>query len=126
MLIKILIGIVVVIVLLVVVVAMQPTKFTVTRGATIAAPAAAAFAQVNDFHKWMNWSPWEGIDPNLKRTYDGAPAGVGATYHWVGNKQVGEGRMTVMESKPAELIRIKLEFIAPFAATNQADFAFKQ
>jgi hypothetical protein len=89
------------------------------------APAAAAFAQVNDFHNWRAWSPWEKIDPALKRSYEGPQAGAGATYAWQGNKDVGEGRMTILESRPGELVRIKLEFFKPFAATNTAEFTFK-
>ena len=89
------------------------------------APAAAAHAQVNDFHNWQAWSPWEKVDPALKRSYEGPNAGTGAIYAWQGNKDVGEGRMTIVESRPGELVRIKLEFFKPFAATNTADFTFK-
>jgi hypothetical protein len=109
----------------VVVVALQPSQFRIARTATISAPAAEVFAQVNDFHNWTAWSPWERIDPSLKRTYEGAPAGTGAGYTWIGNKQVGEGRMTITECRPSELIRIKLEFLKPFTATNDAEFTFK-
>jgi uncharacterized protein YndB with AHSA1/START domain len=110
---------------LVVVVAMQPSKFRVVRSATIFAPAPAVFAQVNDFHKWEAWNPWGKIDPAMKQTYEGAPSGTGAIYTWAGNKEVGEGRMTITESRPNELIRIKMEFFKPFAATNTAEFTFK-
>jgi polyketide cyclase/dehydrase/lipid transport protein len=106
-------------------VAMQPSRFRITRKATISAPAPAVFAQVNDFHKWESWSPWEKIDPALKRTYEGAPAGTGAIYSWAGNSQIGEGRMTIIESRPSDLIRIKLEFMKPFAATHAAEFTFE-
>lgn len=125
MAITVLIGIAVIVIVLVVVVAMQPAEFRLTRSTKISAPAAAVFAQVNDFHKWVDWSPWEKIDPELRRTYEGAPFGTGASYAWVGNKQVGEGRMTLMESRPNELIRIKLEFLKPFACTNDVEFTFK-
>ena len=114
-----------IVVVFLVVVAMQPSDFKVERSATMRAPAPAAFAQVNDFQKWQAWSPWEKVDPALKRQYEGPKAGTGAVYAWQGNKDVGEGRMTITESKPAELVRIKLEFFQPFAATNQADFTFK-
>jgi Polyketide cyclase / dehydrase and lipid transport len=124
MLLKILIAIAIVIVF-VVVVAMQPSEFRVARSATISAPPPAVFAQVNDFHKWEAWNPWGKIDPAMKQTYEGAPAGVGAIYTWVGNKNVGEGRMTLTESRPSDLIRIKLEFFKPFAGTNIAEFTFK-
>ena len=105
--------------------ALRPSEFRIMRSASMLAPPALVFAQVNDFHNWTGWSPWEKIDPALKRTYEGAPAGTGAVYSWSGNKKVGEGRMTVTESRPSELIRIKLEFIKPFAQTNQAEFTFK-
>lgn len=122
---KILIALGAVILGLVVIVALQPAEFRVSRSTTIAAPAAAVFEQVNDFHKWDAWSPWAKIDPNMKKSHEGAPAGVGASYAWSGNDQVGEGRMTLTDSKPNELIRIKLEFLKPFAATNTTEFSFK-
>jgi len=122
---KILIGLVLVIILLVVVVALQSSHYRVERSATMNAPASVVFAQVNDFHKWSAWSPWEKIDPAMKRTFDGAPAGTGAGYAWVGNSEVGEGRMTITESHPSDLIKIKLEFLKPFAATSDTVFTFK-
>jgi hypothetical protein len=114
-----------VIVVFLIVVALQPSDFRIERSATMRAPAPAAFAQVNDFQNWQAWSPWEKVDPALKRQYEGPKAGTGAVYAWQGNKDVGEGRMTIMESRPAELVRIKLEFFKPFAATNTAEFSFK-
>lgn len=114
-----------VVVVFLIVVAMQPSDFKVERSATMRAPAPAAFAQVNDFQNWRAWSPWEKVDPALKRQYEGPKAGTGAIYAWQGNKDVGEGRMTITESRPGELVRIKLEFFKPFAATNSAQFSFK-
>ncbi|MGH7230595.1 MAG: SRPBCC family protein [Nitrospiraceae bacterium] len=121
----ILIAIAVLVIVLVVIVALQPKEFRVARSTTISASPPAAFAQVNDFHKWEAWNPWGKTDPTMKQTYEGAPAGPGAIYTWVGNKEVGEGRMTITESRPSDLIRIKLEFFRPFAATNTAEFTFK-
>jgi hypothetical protein len=122
---KIFIVLVVIVVVFLVVVAMQPAEFQVTRSATIAAPAPVVYAQVNDFHNWAAWSPWEKLAPAMKKTYDGPAAGTGSVYSWNGNKEVGEGRMTILESHPGELVRIKLEFMRPFAATNTTDFTFK-
>ena len=122
---KILIALAVIIVVLVIIVALQPSEFRVARSTSIAAPASAVFAQVNDFHKWQAWNPWGKIDPAMKQSYEGARAGTGAIYTWSGNNEVGEGRMTITESRPNELIRVKLEFFKPFAATNTADFTFK-
>jgi uncharacterized protein YndB with AHSA1/START domain len=125
MFVKILIGLAIVIVILVIVIALQPSAFRVTRSGTVAAPPAMAFAQVNDFHNWEAWSPWAKLDPACKNTFEGAPAGTGAGFAWSGNDKVGEGRMTILESRPNELIRIKLDFIRPFACTNTAEFTFK-
>ena len=126
---KILLGIVVVVIVLVAVVAilatLQPNHYHIERSATIDAPAPVVFAQVNDFHKWEAWSPWAKLDPAMKQTYEGAPAGTGATYAWAGNSQVGEGRMTITDSHPNDLIKIKLEFIKPWSATNATNFTFK-
>jgi hypothetical protein len=123
-----LIALVVIVVLLiafVVIVALQPADFRIARSATFAAPASDVFAQVNDFHHWDAWSPWAKIDPAMKQTYEGAPTGTGASYSWLGNNKVGEGTMTIMDSRPTDLISIKLEFRRPFKATNTAEFAFK-
>lgn len=125
MLIPILIAVGAIVVLFVVIVAVQPAAFRIVRSATMSAPPSAIFEQVNDFHNWTAWSPWERLDPALKRTYEGAPAGVGAIYSWEGNKQVGQGRMTITESRLSELIRINLEFIKPFKATNTTEFTFQ-
>jgi hypothetical protein len=122
---KTLIVLLILIVGFVIVVALQPADFRVERSATIAAPASDVFAQVNDFHKWSAWSPWEKLDPGMQRTFEGPPSGAGATYAWKGNKEVGEGRMTITQSKPNELVQIRLEFIKPFAATNTTEFTFK-
>ena len=122
---KILAGIAIVIVVFVVIVAVQPADFVVQRSTTISAPPAAVFDQVNDFHNWEAWSPWAKLDPAMKTTYDGSAAGIGSSYKWVGNKEVGEGSMTITESHPTDLVRIKLEFLTPFAASNMADFSFK-
>jgi len=125
MLIEILVVLAIVVVVLLMVATRQSDYFRVERSISISASPAVAFAQVNDFRKWGAWNPWAKMDPAMKETYDGAPSGVGANYSWSGNKNVGRGRMTVTDSRPVEWIRIKLEFLKPFAATNTAEFTFK-
>jgi polyketide cyclase/dehydrase/lipid transport protein len=125
MLAKILGALAVVVAGLAVVIALQPSDFRVSRTASIAAPAPVVFAQVNDFHNWTAWSPWAKLDPAMKQTYEGAAAGTGAIYTWVGNREVGEGRMTIVESRPGELIRVKLDFVKPLAGTSVAEFTFR-
>ena len=108
-----------------IVVAMQPEDVKITRSATINATPDKVFEQVNDFHKWEVWSPWAKLDPAMKTTYAGAPSGVGSSYSWVGNDDVGEGKMTIAKTRPNEQITIDLEFIKPFAAKNLTEFTFK-
>jgi polyketide cyclase/dehydrase/lipid transport protein len=121
---KLLLGLVALIALFLIAVATRPGAFRIERSAQINAPAAVVFAQVNDFKHWDGWSPWAKLDPNMTKTIAGAPQGVGATYAWSGNNQVGEGRMTIIESKPNEKVGIKLEFLKPWQATNLATFLF--
>lgn len=115
----------IIIVVALIVVSVQPAEFSVRRSATLPAPAGAVFPHVNDLHMWEAWSPWAKMDPNAKSTYSGSPAGEGASMAWAGNKNVGEGRMTITESRANEAIHIKLEFFKPFKATNAAEFTFK-
>ena len=124
MLTKILIAVAVVVVVLVAVVAAQPSTFRIARSATISAPPERVFTEVNDLHKWEAWSPWLKADPAAKTAYEGAAAGTGAAFRWSGNKDVGEGRMTITESRPSQLVRLKLDFMRPFASTSLAEFTF--
>jgi hypothetical protein len=125
MLIKILIGVAIVIVLLIIFIATRPTEFSVTRSAAMSATPSAVFAQVNDFHKWEAWSPWAKMDPNAKSTFEGPSSGEGAKFAWDGNKDIGAGNMTITESSPNDHIRIRLEFVRPFAGVNDTLFTFK-
>jgi hypothetical protein len=110
---------------LLVVIAMQPSEFRVSRSATMAAPQAAVFEQVNDFHKWEAWSPWIKIDPNAKGTYEGPTSGPGSKFHWDGNSEVGAGSMTILDSKPNEHVHIKLDFIRPMEGTSDVNFTIE-
>jgi hypothetical protein len=108
-----------------IVVALQPSNFRITRSAKMAAPPAAVFAQVNDYHNWEAWSPWAKMDPDAKGTFEGPSSGIGSTFIWSGNDKVGQGRQTIIQSRENELIEIKLEFEKPFQATNTAEFTFQ-
>lgn len=121
----ILIAAAVVVVLFVVIVASRPSDFRVTRTAHMAAPIDVVFENVNDLHKWDAWSPWAKVDPNAKSTFSGPVSGPGASMAWSGNNKVGEGSMTIADSRPNESIRMNLEFIRPFKANNVAEFTFK-
>ena len=115
----------VIVVVFLVVVAIQPSHFRVVRSASISASPAAVFAQVNDFRKWEAWSPWAKKDPAARNWFEGPSEGTGSVFAWSGNSEVGEGRMTILESRPSDLIRIKLDFLKPFESTATTEYTFK-
>jgi len=103
----------------------KPDVFSVARSVTIQAPPERVFALINDFHLWTNWSPWEKLDPAMKRSYSGADAGKGAVYAWEGSGKVGAGRMEITESNAPSDLKIALDFIKPFESRNQAEYSLK-
>jgi len=102
--------------------ATKPDSFSVQRATVVNAPADKVFPLIADFHEWRKWSPWEDRDPELKRTYGGAERGKGAIYAWEGNKNVGSGRMEILEAAVPSKIIIKLDFFKPFEGHNTAEF----
>lgn len=118
------IGVVALFVLGAIVIATRPDSFRIARSMAIAAAPSVPFAFVNDFHKWTEWSPFEKLDPNLRRTYSGSADGVGAAYAWAGNSKAGEGSMKIIESVPARRVALDLNFEKPFKATNLTEFTF--
>lgn len=122
---KIVLAILALIAIVLIYAATRPDTFRVERTARIAAPAAKIFPLIDDFHRWEAWSPYEKLDPGMKRTFGGAPAGKGATYAWEGNGKAGAGRMEITESTPSSKIAIKLDFIKPFEGHNVAEFTLQ-
>ena len=105
--------------------ATRPDTFRVERTATIKAPPERIFPLINDFQRWGAWSPFEKKDPAMKRTLSGAPSGSGAVYEWDGNKEIGQGRMEIVESLPPSRVTLKLDFTRPFKAHNIVDFTLE-
>jgi len=102
--------------------AAKPNTFSVQRAATVNAPAEKIFPLINDFHQWRTWSPYENKDPAMKRSYSGAASGKGAVYGWEGNKNVGSGRMEILDTSAPAKVVIKLDFFTPFEGHNTAEF----
>lgn len=102
----------------------RPNEFRVVRELFLKASPEVVFAQVNDLHCWDDWSPWAKLDPNAKLTYSGPREGKGASYTWNGNNEVGEGTLTITESRPVKQLKMRLEFIRPFKCQNDVDFTF--
>lgn len=96
--------------------------FSLSRSTRVQADVATVHALIDDFREWPKWSPWEGVDPDLRRDYSGPDHGVGSTYHWSGNKKAGEGEMQIKESTPTSVV-VDLEFLKPFKATNVTTFS---
>ena len=102
--------------------ATKPDSFSVQRVITVQAPPERIFPLINDFHQWESWSPYENKDPAMKRSYSGAASGTGAVYAWEGNKNVGSGRMEILDASAPSRIVIKLDFFTPFEGHNTAEF----
>lgn len=122
---KILLGLVAALALFLAYAASRPADFRVERSATLAAPAAALFAQVNDPRNFNVWNPFMKLDPNVKNTYRGAASGVGATCSWDGNSEIGAGSSTIVESRPGELVRMRMDWKRPMEGTSTVDFTFR-
>jgi carbon monoxide dehydrogenase subunit G len=125
MLTTILIIVVLIIAALLIYAATRPDSFTVSRSLGITAPAEAIFPLINDFRRWALWSPYEKLDPAMKRTLSGAESGKGAAYAWESNGKAGIGRMEITNSVPSSLVALKLDFEKPFKANNTVDFTLK-
>ena len=102
----------------------KPDTFSVRRTALVRAPAEKIFPLISNFHQWTDWSPWENRDPAMKRNYSGPESGRGAVYAWEGNKNVGSGRMEILDATSPSKIVIKLDFFKPFEGHNIAEFDF--
>lgn len=104
---------------------MADDTYVVQRSITIDADPASIYALIVDFHRWTAWSPWEDLDPELRRDYAGAVSGVGAVYTWSGNRRAGQGRMEIVEAAQPTRIRIDLVFEKPFKARNDTVFEIR-
>lgn len=112
------------VVLFIAFVATRPGRYRVERSAVIAAPAESVYGAVADLRRWAEWSPWEKLDPQMKKEYVGAPGVAGSSYYWSGNKQVGEGRLTLVEGSAPSRIVYRLEFLKPWKSEATSEFTF--
>lgn len=102
--------------------ATRPDTFHIERTATIKAPPDKIFPMINNFHSWAAWSPYESLDPAMKKSFSGADSGQGAVYEWEGNSRAGKGRTEIVESVPTSKVRIKLDMIKPIEGHNDVEF----
>lgn len=102
----------------------KPANFHYERTLSINAQPEKIFTLINDYHSWASWSPWEKLDPSMKKTFNGAASGVGSIYEWEGNSEVGKGRMEITEANSPSNIKMRLDFLSPFEAHNTTEFSF--
>jgi len=107
-------------------VATRPDDFRIERTLSMQARPEQIFPMLNNFHEWEAWSPWEKVDPAVRRSYSGPQQGQAAVYSWLGNKELGEGRMEILESQPFNYLRIQINFYKPFAAQNTIEFRLEE
>jgi hypothetical protein len=101
-------------------VATRPAHYHVERTVAVSAPAELIYAELDDLRRWAAWSPWDKIDPNVKRSFAGPERGLGASYSWQGNDEVGEGKMTIVRADPPNNVAYKLEFFKPMESLAEA------
>lgn len=104
---------------------MADDTYTVERSVTIDASPERIYDQVANFHNWTSWSPWEGVDPGLRRTYSGAESGTGAIYGWSGNRKAGQGRMEITDTTEPSRVQIGLVFEKPWKSRNDTIFTIE-
>lgn len=106
-----------------IVAAMKPDSFRVERNIVIDAPPESVFPLLNDLREYTRWSPYEGRDPAMQRSFSAVTTGKGASYAWHGNKYVGSGRMQITDSRPGQQVLIQLDFESPMEAHNSVVFS---
>jgi carbon monoxide dehydrogenase subunit G len=114
-----------IVLIFIIVVAIQPSELRVERTTTIKTSPAAVFEQIDDFHNWQAWSPWAKLDPDATIAFEGPEAGQGAVMTWSGNDKVGTGKMTLLESRPNEGIKARVDFVKPYEGTSTSEFSLK-
>lgn len=83
------------------------SAFSITRSVQVGADPDQVHALINDFRRWLAWSPWEAIDPGLVRQYLGPSSGVGAVYEWTSpDEAVSNGRIEMTGSSASRLTLI--------------------
>jgi uncharacterized protein YndB with AHSA1/START domain len=100
----------------------KPDSFRIQRTIAIKSPPEKIFPLLDDLHAHSSWSPFEK-DPNMKRIHSGAPKGTGAVYEWEGNRQVGRGRIAIVDTKPPSKVTMQLDMFTPFEAHNMVEFS---
>jgi len=121
---KIVLAVIAVVATVLILAATRSAGFRVERSAVLDAPPMALFEQVNDHRKFLAWNPFMKLDPNVKSTYSGPATGVGSVCSWDGNSDIGAGSCTIIESKPGELVRSRMDWLRPMEGTSTVDFTF--
>lgn len=119
---KILIGLALVTVLFLGFVTTRPGTFRYERTGLINATPERIFPYLSSLKLGGQWSPYERIDPNMKKEYSGPEAGVGAKMHFAGNKDVGEGNLEILKVVENAVVEIRLEMLKPFHGINNIQY----
>lgn len=104
---------------------MQPKIFSISRSISLNKTPANVYPLIEDLKHWDSWSPWAEKDPGMKKDFSEPSSGPGAFYSWHGNKEVGQGKMTIIETEQDKSISIELDIKKPFEAHNQVFFSLQ-
>jgi hypothetical protein len=121
----ILLAVFVLLAIVLVYVSTRPNTFRVERSIDIKAAPEKIFGLINDFRQWNDWTPYNK-DPVMKKTYSGSASGKGAMYAWEGNREVGQGEISIIGSTPSSEVALDLHMIKPFEARNSVIFTLSK
>lgn len=105
--------------------AAKPNRFRVERSIEIAAPPEKIFPYFEDLRQQRLWSPWDQKDPAMKRTYAGPEKGVGSSYEWDGNREIGAGRQEIVSVTPHSKIEASIDFYRPMRISNRIEYLLR-
>jgi uncharacterized protein YndB with AHSA1/START domain len=105
--------------------AAMPETFRIERTTSIKAAAEKIYPYMSDFRKGDLWSPYEKKDPTMKRTYSGAESGKGSIYEFDGNRNVGKGRLEIIDVVPPTKVVLTLDMIEPMRGHNIIEYTLQ-
>jgi effector-binding domain-containing protein/carbon monoxide dehydrogenase subunit G len=99
-----------------------PSQYQVSRSISIEAPKEAVFAEVADFKKWEQWSPWRANDSTMSFEYGETTTGVGGNYRWT-SENSGSGNMEFTEVSASDSLKTAINFIGMGNSNGRWTFA---
>jgi len=112
-------GLLIIIVIPLIVALFVPKHFLFKKTISINAPIDSVWANVNSLSALDNWSPWNDLDPNMKKVMSGVDGTIGAMQSWESDI-VGSGSQTISRIEKPQLFETELNFTEPNESNGKA------